>query len=534
MSVLNKEVERKTIHFPSGGIDRSLGQPKQPNRQTYEGMWRRTTQTGTNVRGFDSEGIFRGGSRAGLSRWINAPVFGSRYIVQDLNTTVYTGSPVQSSQSGRVVTVVAVSQGVVKTAVMGATSWSTPTNVTGQTPALNATGVIFSSECALGLWFADGVNYVVFDPTAGEVKPWYATAGTLPADGGGNKPRLIETWRGCIVLSGLLLDQQNWFISAVGDPRNWDYGVSPPTATMAVAGNNSPLGKIGDMITCIFAYNDDVLIFGGDHTIWLMKGDPRNGGQIELVTNTVGMAWGRPICMDPMGNVYFVSNKMGVYRMIPGQQPQRISQAIEEILQAYNTGECQIRMIWNDRQQGCHVFITHLASAQEEVHLFYEARSGAWWQDVFANNDFNPLACCIVDGNRPDDRAILIGSWDGYVRVVDPEAEDDDGRNIESEVVIGPFLTGNLDGIRLPELQAILGRGPVNYSILAGNTTAEALAATPRCAGRWTTGRNNTVPLRVYGHALYLRITGTNPWAFEQARLLLRGTGIINQREGVK
>ena len=39
---------------------------------------------------------------------------------------------------------------------------------------------------------------------------------------------------------------------------------------------------IGDTITSMCPYNDDILIFFGDHTIYMMRGDPLANGQIDL------------------------------------------------------------------------------------------------------------------------------------------------------------------------------------------------------------------------------------------------------------
>ena len=105
---------------------------------------------------------------------------------------------------------------------------------------------------------------------------------------------------------------------------------SAETATIAVAGNNSDAGELGDIINCLIPYSDDILIFGGDAAIWLMRGDPMDGGQIDLLTDSVGMAWGRPWCRDPYGVIYFFGSRGGVYQLDPsGRAPTRISQAID-------------------------------------------------------------------------------------------------------------------------------------------------------------------------------------------------------------
>lgn len=554
----------KDLHFPKAGIDISQAFWNQPNRNVGPGKsdYARTAAAGFNVRGFETQTQRnRGGNRPGLAKYIQTQPGGLTWIVQDLNLLVGDGYPppgghVQNSQSGRVVTVVTVSQGNVIVANSGDTVWTPAINNSGENPALNFSGLMYSSANNQKLWFADGINYVYYDPSVNTVFPWVigvygptdpnviaglipvnTPKGVLPRDNLGNTPRLICTWRGRIVLSGLLNDPQNWFMSAVADPTNFDYSPPSISPTQAIAGNNAPQGFIGDVVTALVPYTDDVLVFGGDHTIYMMRGDPMAGGQIDLVSDSIGMAWGIPWCKDPYGTIYFVSNKTGIYTLVPGQQPQRISQAIEQLLLPIDTGNNSIRLIWNDRYQGLHVFITPLAAPAATTHFFYEQRTGAWWQDSFGNVNLNPLCCCTFDGNTPGDRAVLIGSWDGFVRTISPTAVDDDGTPIASKVTIGPILTENLDDMLLKDLQGILGQasGTVQYDIFVGPTAEAALASASAFTGTWsvnalTAGRNLTNFIRRSGHAIYIQLSSNVPWAMEQIRARIASLGKVRRR----
>lgn len=524
--------------FPEAGIDLSRGYGDQRPKEMPGGAYGRTCRDAFNVRTFEpSTGRARGGSRRGLSKYV-APAVVADWLIQQLDTLVTVGLDApggivgQQSLSGRVVNVVAVSQGNVYVAQPGATVWTAATNTTGATPPLNFTGILYSTSLNQKLWFADGVNWCYYDPSDNTVRTWAASVGSLPVDTRNNTPRLIENWRGRMVLSGILEDPQNWFMSKQSDPTNWDYGDPAIPPTMAIAGNNSPLGLVGDVINTLIPYNDDVLIFGGDHTIWLMHGDPMAGGQIDRVSDAIGMAWGRPWAKDPYGNVYFVSNKTGIYSMVPGQQPQRISQAVEQLLLDVDTGANLFRLAWNDRYQGLHVFISPIAAAGATTHLFYELRTGAWWQDEFGSTDYDPLCCCTFDGNTAADRVVLIGSWDGYVRSVDPDATTDDGTAIASSVVIGPLLTKDFDDVLIKDLQAILGTasGDVTYQIYTGATAEAALASTPVASGTWSAGRNLDTLIRRSAHALYVKITTSNAWSMEAIRARIAGKGKVRRR----
>jgi hypothetical protein len=523
----------QTWAFPMGGIDRSQAFSRQPVRQTQAG-YVRTAPIGHNVRAYDPKtNRARGGQRPGLARYINERVNGA-VLIQLLNQITgvgYTapGGGVQSSQSGRLVTLVAICQGTIKVADAGAETWTIPTN---GTTALNTTGVIYSAVNGQKMYFVDGTNYKRYDPATNTVEAWTATAGTLPVDSAGNKPRLICTWRGRTVLSGLLKDAQNWFMSEVDDPTDFDYGPALASPTQAVAGNNSSLGLVGDVITALIPFNDDLLIFGGDHTIWAMRGDPMAGGQIDQVSDAIGIAWGMAWCRDPYGTIYFVSNRMGIYAMTAGSAPVRISQPIENLLTSVNTGANTISLIWDDRYQGLHVFVTATAGAAAATHLFWEMRSGAWWTDSFAKNNFNPLVCCTFDGNTPDDRVALIGSWDGYVRFLDPDATSDDGNAIASEVWLGPLMTKDFDELMLKDLVPTLAEdsGDVLYAIYVGNTAEAALASDPVATGTWTSARNLATFVRRSGHAVFVQLTATSPWALESIVAKLQALGKVRRR----
>ena len=526
------------VHFPRAGIDISVGFSRQPARDVSMGQndYARTCRLAYNVRGFDAaKNRARGGSRAGFSKYIASPlVLG--WIVQHLDTMTTTinptGGAMQQSNSGRVVVLVAVSQGNVYIANAGDTAWTATINNTGSNPPLNFTGVMQSSANQQKLWFADGVNWCYYVPSTNSVERWVASSGALPVDSALNTPRLIATWRGRTVLSGLLKDPQNWFMSAVNDPTNFNYSPPSTSPTQAIAGNNAPQGLIGDVVTGLIPYTDDVLIFGGDHTLYMMRGDPMAGGQIDKISEVIGMAWGQAWCQDPYGNIYFVSNRMGIYTLVPGQQPQRISQAIEQTLQQIDTGANGIRLIWDDRFQGLHVFVTPLDEPDTTTHFFFEQRSGAWWYDQFANKNHNPLACVTFDGNEPGDRVPLIGSWDGYVRAIDPTATTDDNYAINTEVFIGPFGTELQDDVMLDEIQGVLSEaaGTVNFEVYIGRSAEHALTNDPVLAGTWGSGRNLTNAIRQAGHAIYLRLTSSDPWAMESVRIKMQELGAVRRR----
>jgi len=524
------------LHFPKAGLHTAEAYGRQPTRQGRRGEYVRTTASGINVLGYDpAAGRDRGGSRFGLTKLFATQLTGRTFVVQELAafaSKIGAVPAVQQSQSGRVVYLIAVSEGRVFVSTPDDTSPTEATNSTGETPALNFSGVLQSTSVNQKQYFADGTNYVVYSPIANELTLWAATSGSLPRDDEDNAARLVTTWRGRVVLSGLLRDPQNWFMSAVGDPLDFEYQPATVTKTDAVSGNNSPLGLIGDVVTALIPATDDVLYFGGDHTIYVMKGDPADGGQLDLVSDLTGIAFGRAWCKDPYGNIFFFGTRPGVWRLPLGGQPERISQAIEPLLADIDTGRTIVSMVWNDRQQGFHLYLTPDDAPAAATHYFWEARTNAWFQVVHADNNHNPLCAIAYDGNDPDDRVILTGCWDGYIRYIDHTATTDDATPIASSVLIGPLLSPVLDEMLLTELQGVLGdtSGDVTYEILAGDTAETAIASAAAVTGTLAAGRNATQPIRVAGHAIYVRLSSTNRWAMETIRIVLGDRGTVRRR----
>ncbi len=425
----------------------------------------------------------------------------------------------------RQVTLVGVSAGNV--AVAYNRSWSIVVNGVG---ALDSSVQVIRSDSNLGnLYFADGVNWKYYHPATNAVLPWTASAGTLPVDTAGNKPRLIATWNGRTVLSGLPYDPQNWFMSASGDPTNFDYNPSPTVETQAVAGNNSPAGHVGDVITALIPYNDDVLIFGGDHTIWQMTGDPMAGGRIDRISDITGIAWGNAWCKTPNGGIYFFGSRGSVYYLnfsavaaAEGQQLNRVSQAIDQELSQLNMGAVVVRMAYEDRWQGLNVFISAL-DGSASTHYYYDEQTQSWWSDQYANNAHNPFCVLVFDGDAPDDRNVLLGDQDGWVRQFSDSALDDDGTIISSSVLVGPNGFKGGWEYMLNDLQADidLTGGSVNWGIKPGFSAQTALQAPLLFSGTFGVGRNHSQAVRAAGIACYVQFTravSELPWAIESLR----------------
>ena len=350
--------------------------------------------------------------------------------------------------------------------------------------------------------------------------------------------RIICLYRGRIVMSGLQSDPHNWFMSAVGDPNDWDYAPATTSATMAVAGNASEAGELGDVVTALIPHSDDMLVIGGDHTIWVMRGDPAAGGVIDAVSFQTGIVGPEAYAYDPEGNLYFFGSGQ-LWRMDPGATTiQSISGGrLDTTFAALNYATHHIRMAWDQGRSGLHIFVTPVDQATT-THYWYDQGSDSIWSDQFPAAH-GPTAAATYDADNPDDRALLLGGFDSYIRTPDDASATDDGTPVQSYVDFTPVIpNGDALNSRLIWLQPILAddSGSIKLKVFAAATADELLdETTPVVTKTITQNRSGTVLERVSGNAFRIRlhnddsVTGTT-WAFESAKALFKPTG--RQRYG--
>lgn len=520
------------MSFPFLGLSTNNGFSSQEPGTCYDAQ---------NVLGYDPKsGRLRGGQRPGFIRYPNAQVNGSSQVQSIIGLTESnTAAASSSTLSTRSITMVAVAGGDVVYTAVPASSYTAATNGSGALDA-DAPWIDACVNQTCDVYFADGKNRKYFRGSNSAVTSWTTSAGQLPFNGS-DRPRLITNWRNRIILSGIKSDPTNWFMSAVDDPRNWDYSPATTTSSQAVAGNNSAIGKCRDMITALITYRNDLLWFGGDHSIHQMSGDPLYGGTLDLVTDITGIAWGKAWCRvaAPEGEViYFFGSRGGLYAIAPGGEPVRISvNKIDEKLNTVDVENSIILLAWDDRLQHVNIFITPLDNSSS-THYVYDVRNQAFWPVVFGDVNLNPTAVFTLDGDLPADRVMVIGGQDGYVRAQSLTATNDDNVSstaIDSFVWIGPIRDEQEGRFVTREIQAVIAAGAsdVTMDLFFGNTAEAASTSTSTLTRTLVAGRNRSHRKGGFGHAMYIRLrnnTASQTWALESLSVRLRAMGQQMQR----
>ena len=341
----------------------------------------------------------------------------------------------------------------------------------------------------------------------------------------------MALYRGRIVMSGLAEEPHNWFMSKSGDPLDWDYSPATTSQIQAVAGNSSNVGELGDVVTALAPYLDDVMIMGGANSLWIMRGDPAAGGSIDNITRQVGIAGPDAWTWDLVGNFYFFGTN-GLYRMLSGTtEPVLVNKnRLDKLLGEIDIAANRVLLAYDVQEQGVHIFLSPVAQpSAASTHYFFDERNDAFWPDAYPVTH-GPTAVLDFKSDDPTTSALMLGGYDGYIRQFDGDAFDDDGTNIASRVRLSPVVPGSTVGsARIDDIHMIFDQqgNPVTLKVWKGDTVEEAerladAAGSPACKRTLQARRNNTIRHRMAANAFILELSqnGTAAgaaagWAYE-------------------
>lgn len=368
------------------------------------------------------------------------------------------------------------------------------------------------------MYITNGFEVLVYDPVAGTATALESKASGSPTE----RWSLVSAWRGRLVLARGLTTPHNWAMSAIGDPTNWDFFPPVVNPGQAIAGTISRAGLVPDVINAVIPYNDDLLLFGGDRSIFRMTGDPMAGGQMDLITDVTGIAFGRAWDKDPQGNLYFLSSRGALFVMPPGRQIRELSVGkFEQRLATINFSKSYTQLIWNDVDRTLHLMTFPLGQQVGQPslgytmrHFRYERDSQAFWEDTYGKT---PTCAAISDSDNPNDRVLMIGCLDNYVRKWDNSALDDDGAAIDSYVTFGPFGSQDME-LRMTMFKAVLSDNQSGVHVQLFSSSNPDSMGDPVWAGRLDSGSNPNIFTRIRGSYFWIRMRNSSVgerWAFE-------------------
>ena len=464
-------------------------------------------------------------------------VFGSNALYNGTGTSniirkVRLVSSAPNTNAPRATKSLAVSNGALDSFTVG----GAPVTIDASAFDANARAV-FSTVLFQKVYYVDGEVYKVYDPIAGTLTDWKSTsAGEIPA-----RARLIETWNDRIVLGRFADDPQLWAMSAKDDPDNWDQFPPVVLATQSIQGGNpvSP-GRAPDIVNCLFAVADDLLVMGGDKSVFRFSGDPMAGGQIDRVPVETGIAFGRPICMDDRGNIWFLGSRGGLWIMDAAATSAReiTDYTASRELQALDFTNFHYQLAYDYRHEGIWIVQCPFgAGGTVKTHWFYDTKNGGLWPDSYAASGIQPTCLGVLDSDAETDRIVAFGREDGFVaKWHEDERGDDTGDSnaaVNAQVLLGPFkspVPGRM--VRMVDVNVTLADDESGclLKVYASNSADSPGAAKETLSLK--PGRNDNVKARAVGSYIWLELVQSGVGQrFSVEEATFRYTIVGRQRE---
>jgi len=398
------------------------------------------------------------------------------------------------------------------------------------TDQLADVALVSAAHCNGKLFLVDGAQPRYYDPLAAgdKVRNWTARRG-----------RIVQTckgavnWRNRLVLFGSPEDPQNYHMTRQGDP--WDFDYDRRDAASAVTGHLSDAGRIGDPITAMCPLSDDLLVIGSTRSVWVLHGDPMQGGYADRRSDQTGILSPNAWTTDPHGRLYFLGEE-GLYVLPPGGRVENLTAARIPAISGYRgvapgqsgaSGQHYVTLAYDADRHGILIFLCPYASGAA-THYFYDLRNDALFPESYPDV-IGPVCSAYYNAASPACRKLLLGGRNGYLYEFDDGTKSDvvDGSTtvpISSHVWISP---GRLAGSHgrdavVTNVAAVLAAGSdeVSYAVYGADTVEGVLSAAAVAAGTWTAGSNPPDRTRVRGGAHGIKILNTTAgrrWALESA-----------------
>jgi len=348
-----------------------------------------------------------------------------------------------------------------------------------------------------------------------------ATDGWVPAG-----CPLIARFAGRIYLAGEANNPHVWYACEMGNPLNWDY--SPvATATAAIAGTLSDYAVIALPLTALCPINEDIMLMTAVDEVWRVPPNLRVAGNISNLSQETGCIGANAWTTTPEGRFIFLT-RGGIYVVDPtaGQFQSYAAmpfsyRKLPNELKNIKDGDFWISMAYDISDQSIHLYMTPRGGSPG-THWVIDWETRGFVKYVF-HGDYQP---CVVGPSCAG--RLLLGGMDGYLRSYDPDANDDDGVAVTSEVMIGPFplATPGYEGI-VHDIRGILGAlsSNVTWELYVGDSAEATYQATAAATGTFVAGRRYSTYPRYRGRAAILKLISTDRWEIESVEVDIEKAG---------
>jgi len=351
---------------------------------------------------------------------------------------------------------------------------------------------------------------VSFVTSAAETAPhhWYnwtvfgndtTTYGTMPTSSS-----IIALYRGRIVYNDDLRPHA-WYMSAVENPWKIKYDYDTDGDLSAITYTNTRVGEVGDILTAIIPYKDDLLIWGCANSIWILVGDPMGSGQNARITDKTGIWGSRSWCIDDKSNLYFLGDD-GIYKMPVSESyspPENISKLVlPNLITDLDLDKSLHRVVFefDPIGYGIHICKT-LLSDGTNTNYWFDLMTGGFYPENY------PASCGVFSSYyypATDDtyKKYLVGCADGYIREFDNSTKNDTTTSSTSAIdsyctIINKLSPDEDTEGKMTWINAITAGGAtggnfsdtdtVDYSLYTGDD-AESVLEKVKATTAWATG----------------------------------------------
>jgi hypothetical protein len=317
--------------------------------------------------------------------------------------------------------------------------------------------------------------------------PWVLTVGKFP-DGGSN---IMALCFGRIFMNSIS-NPHHWLATRAGDPL--DMEMSQDDVGTAVSSQTSKAGLVGDQLVALVPYKDNYLIFGCLNEMWVLRSDPVAGGVLTNISKETGVFSNTAWCWDDKNNLYFVGMD-GIYvlnseAIINASSPtnltkERIPKLVSSL--ALNRRTDRITMAYDKERYGLNATISQQDGAWS-VSFFVNLRpinvggveiTGGVFPEVYQTEHI-PASMSFFNSRTKEQRGLLFGCYDGYIRKFDDTEMSDDGDNaINSFVTIGPISNSEKgkSSVKVSDISVVPGvdTDSITLEVFSGDSSEELI-----------------------------------------------------------
>lgn len=360
-----------------------------------------------------------------------------------------------------------------------------------------------------------------------------ASEGTVPAGA-----TITTSWQGSLWLAGIPDNPQQFYASRAGDETDWDFTAEDAGGAFSAVGENE--GLIGEAITALAVHTADTMVVGTRDSLWAVRGHPRRGGILELLSNNVGILGQGAFTRGP-GDQLFIMSKQGLVVLLPqvGAIPTLISKEKlpdELIGLPFNSLNHTINMEYDSRWN-C-IYIT-VRGTQEQAWL-YDLDQGGLFQMTF---DEYPITMERFDPLTTNETSPVLFGGAGYGGLAHFNTQGLEEVTSPPRQLIGPIRISQSANYKslITEATHVLGEemlaGSGEVNIYCGSSAQRAAedALVQTGVTSYSISSDNVIanggttkPL-VAGHAAVIELVAdnelANPFVYEQTTLAVRAAG---------